>query len=178
MPTPIRRAFTGVTVPQAPRLTRRQVLAAGAGLALGPRGVGAAQPRRCRVLLNYGNALMVSRRLLTERPDEVRAFVRAVNRGLAEAVRDLDAAIGSVAARDRTVRTDVDRPRLAGTLAMEMAHPEGARLGIGDVDDGRLSRGIALIAKSRALPRVPAPDEIFTRSCLPPSDERITMLAR
>jgi NitT/TauT family transport system substrate-binding protein len=363
MPTPIGRAFTGVTVPQAPRLTRRQVLAAGAGLALGPRGVGAAQPRRYRVLLNsnisgpqafffvaqdkgylrdagldaefvggdgaaaivprigvegfdfgygdlnalvplvargvaaapiavyvtfnttpltiavdasgpvksakdlegriiaghpidaalevfpafalaagidpsrvtvqrspasmralvedmlggksagvfgfvntiiasvapagidgrtrlrfleyrhhtpdlYGNALMVSRRLLAERPDDVRAFVRAVNRGLADTVRDPDRAIESVAARDRQVRKDVDGPRLMGTLAMEMAHAEGARLGIGDVDDGRLSRGIALIARSRALARIPAPDEIFTRACLPPKDERVTTLAR
>ncbi len=126
----------------------------------------------------YGNALLVSRRLLADRPDDVRAFVRAVNRGLADTVKDLAPAIDSVAARDRTVRKDVDTPRLAGTLAMEMAHPEGARLGIGDVDDGRLARGIALIARSRALPRVPRPDEIFTRACLPPSAERITTLAR
>lgn len=126
----------------------------------------------------YGNALMVSRRLLQARPDDVRAFVRAVNRGLRDTVADLDAAIASVVARDNTVRADVDRPRLAGTLAMEMAHPEGARLGIGDVDDGRLSRGIALIAKSRGLTRVPAPTEIFSRACLPPQDERITSLAR
>jgi len=126
----------------------------------------------------YGNALMVSRRLLAERPGEVTAFVRAVNRGLADTVADLDAAIASLAARDRSVRTEVDTPRLAGTLAMEMAHPEGARLGIGDVDDGRLARGIALIARSRGLPRVPRPDEIFTRACLPPAAERITTLAR
>ena len=53
--------------------------------------------------------------------------LRAVNRGLADTVTDLDAAIASVVARDKTVRADVDKPRLAGTLAMEMAHPEGAR---------------------------------------------------
>jgi NitT/TauT family transport system substrate-binding protein len=126
----------------------------------------------------YGNALMVSRRLLADRPGDVAAFVRAVNRGLADTVADLDRAIASVVARDPAVRADVDRPRLAGTLAMEMAHPEGARLGIGDVDDARLVRGIALIAKSRGLPRVPAASEIFTRACLPPVAERITTLAR
>lgn len=126
----------------------------------------------------YGNALMVSRRLLAERPNDVAAFVRAVNHGLADTVTNLDAAIASVVKRDATVRADVDRPRLAGTLAMEMAHPEGRTLGIGDVDDGRLARGIALIAKSRGLPRVPAPSEIFTRACLPPKAERVTTLAR
>lgn len=126
----------------------------------------------------YGNALMVSRRLLAERKDDVTAFVRAVNRGLVETVADLDAAIASVVARDKTVRADVDRPRLAGTLAMEMAHPEGARIGVGDVDDARLARGIALIAKSRGLSRVPAAAEIFTRACLPPLSERVRTLAR
>lgn len=126
----------------------------------------------------YGNTLMVSRRLLAERPDDVRAFVRAVNRGLADTVKDPSAAVDRVVARDKAVRKDVDLPRLVGTLAMEMAHPEGARLGIGDVDDGRLARGIALIAKSRGLPRVPAPSEVFTRACLPPASERVTSLAR
>lgn len=126
----------------------------------------------------YGNALMVSRRLLAERPNDVAAFVRATNRGLADTVADLDAAIASVVKRDASVRADVDRPRLAGTLAMEMAHLEGRALGIGDVDDGRLARGIALTAKSRGLPRVPAPSEIFTRACLPPKAERVTTLAR
>lgn len=126
----------------------------------------------------YGNALMVSRRLLAERPGDVTAFVRAVNRGLADTVADLDAAIASVVARDTAVRPEVDKARLAGTLAMEMAHPEGARLGIGDVDDARLTRGIALIARSRGLPRVPAAPEIFTRACLPPAAERVTTLAR
>ncbi len=126
----------------------------------------------------YGNALLVSRAVLAERPDDVTAFVRAVNHGLADTVANLDAAIDSVAARDPKVRKDVDKPRLAGTLAMEMAHPDGARLGIGDVDDGRLARGIALIARSRGLPRVPRADEIFTRACLPPMAERIKTLAR
>ena len=126
----------------------------------------------------YGNALMVSRKLLAERPADVTAFVRAVNRGLADTVADLDAAIDSVAASNPALRKDVDKPRLVGTLAIEMSHAEGARLGIGDVDDARLARGIALIATSRGLPRVPSANEIFTRVCLPPKSERITTLAR
>lgn len=126
----------------------------------------------------YGNALLVSRRFVADRPGDVRAFVRAMNHGLADTVANLDAAIDSVVKRDPTVRRDVDMARLAGTLATEFAHVEGMRLGIGDVDDGRLARGIALIAKGRGLPRVPRADEIFTRAFLPPSGERIRTLAR
>ncbi|MEZ5420526.1 MAG: hypothetical protein R2708_24725 [Vicinamibacterales bacterium] len=91
---------------------------------------------------------------------------------------DLDAAIASVVAHDNTVRPEVDKARLAGTLATEMAHPDGARLGIGDVDDARLARSIALTVRSRGLPRLPATSEIFTRACLPPPGERVRSLAR
>ena len=44
-----------------------------------------------------------------------------------------------------------------------MANPEGARLGIGDVDDARLGRAIDLIARAKRLRRSPPTDEIFTR---------------
>ena len=126
----------------------------------------------------YGNALLASRRLVKERPDDVAAFVRAANRGLVDTVTDLDAAIESVAKRAPSISKPVDRARLAGTLATEFAHPEGARLGIGDVDDARLARAITLVARSRGLTRIPSVNEIFTREYLPPAAERVTTLAR
>ena len=120
----------------------------------------------------YGNALLASRRLVKERPAHVTAFVRAANRGLVDTIADLDAAIESVAELAPSISKPVDRARLAGTLATEFASPEGARLGIGDVDDERLARAIALIARSRTLTRVPPVNEIFTGAntcCRPPS---------
>ena len=126
----------------------------------------------------YGNGLMVRPSLARERPEDVRAIVRAFNRGLRDTVADLDAAIESVAKREPTVNKAVDRARLAGTLQMEMSHAEGARIGIGDMDPGRLERGIAQIAKATGATRVPRADQIFSRAFLPPDAERVKNLAR
>ncbi len=68
--------------------------------------------------------------------------------------------------------------RLVGTLRAEMAHPEGARIGLGDMDDARLSRMIERIVSVKRLPRKPAPAEVFDRSFLPLPAERIRTLAR
>jgi NitT/TauT family transport system substrate-binding protein len=97
---------------------------------------------------------------------------------VADVVADVDAAIDAVARRDPAIDRIANRARLAGTLALEMAHPEGARLGIGDVDDARLARAIDLIVAAKRLPRRPAVDEIFTRRFLPPLEARVRSLAR
>ena len=47
---------------------------------------------------------------------------------------------------------------------------------LGDVDDARLKRGIAIVAEANKLPRAPAPSEIFDRSFLPPRAERPSAL--
>ena len=126
----------------------------------------------------YGNALIVSQQFIRAHPAEVAAMVRAVNRGLRDTVNNQAAAIEALVAIAPTVRRDVDGPRLAGTIAVEMAHPEGKTFGVGNVDPARLVRAIERIAGNGRLPRVPTADEIFTDRFLPPVAERLTTLAR
>ncbi len=125
----------------------------------------------------YGNTLFVTRELYRDHPDIVRGMVRAFNRGLADTARDPDAAIDALQKRARTNR-EVDRTRLLGTLRSEMSHPEGARIGIGDMDDARLGLLIDRVVRTRGLPRRPAVAEVFDRRFLPASAERIRSLAR
>jgi NitT/TauT family transport system substrate-binding protein len=71
--------------------------------------------------------------------------------------------------------------RLVGTLELEMGREEGARLGIGDLDDARLQRGIHLLATSEKLAnkkiaRIPNASELFSRSFLPPLEQRVRQL--
>ena len=104
--------------------------------------------------------------------------MRAINRALGDTVGDLDAALDAVMRRAPTLDRAANHARLAGTLALEMSHPEGARLGIGDLDDARLARAIDLIVAAKRHPRTPAPDELFTRQFLPPLEARVRSLAR
>lgn len=126
----------------------------------------------------YGNTLFVTRELLRSQPRAIAGMVRAFNRALRDTVENPAIAIDALARRVPSVRREVDHVRLVGTLQTEMAHPEGARIGIGDMDDGRLQRLIALIVKAKNLPRTPAVREVFDRSFLPPANERVRSLAR
>lgn len=120
----------------------------------------------------YGSAVMASEALVTERPGLVGRAVAAINRGVIAAIADPEAAISAVMTRTPNARRDVELARLQGTLAREMAHPEGKIIGIGDADDGRLGRSIAMLSKTKALPTTPPLRSIFRRDFLPPLDDR------
>jgi NitT/TauT family transport system substrate-binding protein len=126
----------------------------------------------------YGTTVMVSRRLAAESPAVVRGLLRAFTRGLRDAILDPGAAIDAVATRDPKSDRTIERARLQDTLDGEMAHPEGQRLGIGDVDPGRLAANIVQMVQLRKLTRVPGILEIFNSEFLPPINERITSLGR
>lgn len=126
----------------------------------------------------YGMALMVSRQLAADEPETVRALLRAFNRGLRATVEDPDAAIDALVKRNPAMNREANRRRLLGTLELEMGRAEGARLGIGDLDDARLDAGIGLIAETKGLPQRPAAADLFSRAFLPPLAERVRSLAR
>jgi NitT/TauT family transport system substrate-binding protein len=46
------------------------------------------------------------------------------------------------------------------------------KIGIGDVDEERLKRGIALLVENLKLPRSPSSDEVFSRAYLPSRADR------
>ena len=125
----------------------------------------------------YGNTLFVTREVYRREKPALKGLVRAVNRALADTAANPTVAIDALARRSPSIRRDVDLPRLVGTLKIEMAHPEGARIGIGDMDDARLERLIRRIVEVKKLPRMPAVGEVFDRSFLPADAERIKSLA-
>jgi NitT/TauT family transport system substrate-binding protein len=124
----------------------------------------------------YSNAIMVSRQLAKDNPNAVKGFLRAINRGVIDTLADPDAAIEAVMKRDSLGKREVEKERLIATLKAEMAAPEIATIGLGDVVDARLDRSIQLVVDANALPRKPARDEVFDRSFLPPRAERPSKL--
>ncbi len=120
----------------------------------------------------YGNALILGRRLIETRPEDCRRLVRALSRAVIEVMADPDAGIAAVAAHKPDLNIAINRRRLLGTLAVEMAHPERERLGMGAADPARVARAIELLAATLALPRRPEPREIFDPAYLPPPESR------
>jgi NitT/TauT family transport system substrate-binding protein len=119
----------------------------------------------------YSNAVMVSKRLAKEKPEVVKGLVRAINKGLFDALKDPDAAVAAVAKREPLIKTAVERDRFDATIAAEMNHPEIAKIGLGSVDTARLKKAIDILVDANALPRTPAVEEIFTPAFLPPADD-------
>lgn len=121
----------------------------------------------------HGSVLMAARRLRREDPALVTRVVRALNHGLADMLRDLDAGIDAVARMAPGIDRGAEKLRLLRTLRTEMNHPDSRRLGIGDVDDARFGDAIALMARGAGLPRVPALQEVFVRDHLPQASDRV-----
>ncbi|XAH22174.1 ABC transporter substrate-binding protein [Xylophilus sp. GW821-FHT01B05] len=125
----------------------------------------------------YGAAVMVTPTLLRNHPSVVAGLVRAVNRGVVDAVADIEAAVDAVVRRNPSIDRVANRERLAGTLALEMAHTEGSVRGIGAVDMARLAQTIDLMARAKALAFLPSPASLFDDRFLPPPSERVRSLA-
>ena len=124
----------------------------------------------------YGLAILARRELVTNEPELLRRLLHALNRGLVDTVADPAAAIDALAAAAPDLHRASNHQRLLGTLGLEMAGAEGARLGLGELDDTRLARSAALIAQCKRLPHVPAPAELFCRDFLPPLSQRVRTL--
>src|SRR3989442_3928188 len=82
----------------------------------------------------YSNGIIVTKRLVNEKPEAVRGLVRAINRGIVDSLKDLDASVAAVAKREPLIKVGVERERFEATLKDEMNHPEIAKIGLGNVD--------------------------------------------
>ena len=119
----------------------------------------------------YSNAIIVSRKLIKEKPEALKGLLRAFNKGLIDSLKEPDAAVAAVAKREPLIKVGIERERLDATLRDEMNHPEIAKIGLGSVDMGRLKRSIDILVEANALPRTPKPEDIYDPSFLPPVDE-------
>jgi len=126
----------------------------------------------------YGNTLFVTRETYQRDRALLAPLVRAINQGLADTVRDPQAAIATLLRHAPGSDAAINLRRLQGTLAIEMAHPEGRTIGIGDMDDQRLQKLIERLVRVKRLPRTPTVSEVFDRSFLPPLPQRVRSLAR
>src|SRR5262245_27004256 len=119
----------------------------------------------------YSNAIIVSKKLMKDNPKAVAGFLRALNKGLQDSLKDPDASVAAVAKREPLIKTPVERERFDATLQDEMNHPEIAKIGLGNADPERLKKSIDILVDASSLPRTPSVGEIFTGAFLPPSDD-------
>ena len=115
----------------------------------------------------YSNAVIVSKKLVKDNPKAVAGLVRAINRGLIDSLKDIDASVAAVAKREPLIKVPVEKDRFIATLQSEMNHPEIATIGLGNINPERLKKSIDILVDANNLPRTPTVAEIFTPAFLP-----------
>jgi len=120
----------------------------------------------------YSNSVVVSRKLLKEKPEAVRGMVRAINKAFHEVRANPEFGMDAVMKREPLLKRDVEKERLLQTIEYEVMSSEMKTIGIGDVNAERLKKGIDLLVENLKLPRTPQNDEVFSRAFLPSRAER------
>ncbi len=119
----------------------------------------------------YSNVIIVPKKLAKEKPEVVKGFLRALNKGMQDSIKEPEASVASVAKREPLINLKLERERFDATFADEMNHPEIKKIGLGSVDEERLKRSIDIMVDALALPRSPAVSEVWNGSFLPPAAE-------
>ncbi len=121
----------------------------------------------------YSNGILVSQKLLKEKPNAVRGLVKAINKAIIEVSANPVLGIAVLKEVEPLTNPELEQQRLVYTIDQQLRTDEVARLGLGDLDDGRLAAAIKTVSEAYALPRMPALDEVFNRGFLPPKAERM-----
>lgn len=121
----------------------------------------------------YGNAVMCSPKLLQEKPEAVRGFLRALTKAWHDTIANPDEAIRILQARDPLIDPAVEKARLLLAIERCMLTPDVMERGFGDAKLVRLAGAIALVAQAFGLPTAPTPDQVFTGAFLPPLEDRL-----
>ncbi len=121
----------------------------------------------------YGNAIIVNPKFAAEKPEAVKAFLRAFLKGLKDTVKDPTSAVDSVIRRNDVAKKDVELERLQMALKDNILTPEVKANGFGNIVPARLDAAIDQIALTFAFKAKPKAGDIFDPSFLPPNADRL-----
>lgn len=121
----------------------------------------------------YGNAVMVNPKFAAEKPEAVRAFLRALTKGIQETIKNPTESVESVVKRNDVAKKDVELERLQMAIRDNIMTDEVKSHGFGAVDFERLDKSIDQIALTYAFKNAkPKGSDIFDSSFLPANAER------
>jgi NitT/TauT family transport system substrate-binding protein len=120
----------------------------------------------------YGKALIVNPEFAADKPEAVKAFVRAVIAGLRLTIREPAQAVDDVLAQINGGSRAVELERLHAVLSDNILTSEVRHSGIGGIDPVRFETLIDQIAEGFKFRHRPALKDIFDNSFLPPASDR------
>ncbi|MGE0798021.1 MAG: ABC transporter substrate-binding protein [Lautropia sp.] len=121
---------------------------------------------------HYGNAIIASDKLIKEKPEVVKAFLRAFSKGVKDVLADPDGSIKIVKARDAIIDEALERRRLKLAIQGSVVTADARAEGFGEVRGPRLALMASQVADAFGLKERLDPDKIFDSSFLPAKDAR------
>ncbi|HXW25710.1 MAG TPA: ABC transporter substrate-binding protein [Xanthobacteraceae bacterium] len=120
----------------------------------------------------YGDAILVNAKFAEDKPDIVKAFLRALVSGIKQTARGPMAAVESVIKRNDAVKREAELERLQIALDENILTPEVRANGYGGIDLPRFEKAIDQIGLAYSFKAKPKPADVFDASFLPSAAER------
>ena len=119
----------------------------------------------------YGNAIIVSPKLLKDNPAAIKAFLQAFTKGAREVIAKPDAAIEFVKARDGIINVELEQRRLRLAIDSVINSPDARAEGYGQVKAPRLALMASQVSDAFATKTRVSPDAVWNGSFLPSAAE-------
>ncbi|MBL8338031.1 MAG: ABC transporter substrate-binding protein [Rhodoferax sp.] len=126
----------------------------------------------------YGNAIIVSPKLLKDNPAAVKAFLQAFTKGARDVIAKPDAAIEYVKARDGIINVPLEQRRLRLAIDTVINSPDARAEGYGQVKAPRLALMASQVSDAFATKTRVSPDAVWNGSFLPSAAELNILPAR
>jgi NitT/TauT family transport system substrate-binding protein len=121
----------------------------------------------------YGNAIIVSEQFLKEKPEAVKAFLRAFTKGMKDVLADPDGSIKYVKERDALIDEALEKRRMKLALDSVVITPEAKANGLGDVTSARLSDMVTQVSQAFEIKNPVKAETIWSGAYLPAKPERM-----
>jgi NitT/TauT family transport system substrate-binding protein len=119
----------------------------------------------------YGNAIVVSPKLLKENPAAVKAFLAAFAKGMKEVIASPTVAIESVKARDGIIDSKLETRRLQLAIDTVINTPDARAEGFGNVNAGRMALMASQVSDAFNTKTRVSPDAVWNGTMLPSAAE-------
>ncbi len=119
----------------------------------------------------YGNAIIVSPKLMKDNPAAVKAFLQAFTKGARDVIAKPDAAIEFVKARDGIINVPLEQRRLRLAIDTVINSPDAHSEGYGQVKAPRLALMASQVSDAFATKTRVSADAVWNGSFLPSAAE-------